>query len=215
MPAAGGGARRGRPCLRTVCASDGEWASSAHVPPAVTSVPVVDLSDSAEEAHNGWTAFYRREYPRLARAMFAYTGDREVACEVAQEAMARSWSHWARVARFANPAAWTCRVAMNLANSKWRRRLLARHVAAEGSTNEAAVDIDVGMRLAVRQAVAELPRRQRTAVVLRYFVDLSVEDVARLMRCRPGTVTALTAQAIGRLRACAALTEHDPGREPR
>jgi RNA polymerase sigma factor (sigma-70 family) len=183
----------------------------ALVPAAVPTA--VELCDAATAAHIGWTAFYRHEYPRLASALFAYTGDREVGRELAQEAMARAWQHWARIAEFENPAAWTCRVAMNLANSTWRRMLLSRRVAHR-VTEEASAEPDIHVRLAVRQAVAGLPRRQRTAVVLRYFVDLPVEDVARLMGCRPGTVTAMTVQAIAKLRDCVGLAEHEHEGKP-
>ena len=55
--------------------------------------------------------------------------------------------------------------------------------------------------LAVRAAVASLPRRQRAALVARYFADLSVSDTAVLLGCAPGTVKALTSQAISRLQA--------------
>lgn len=160
-------------------------------------------------ADGAWTAFYRREYPRLTSALFAYTGDREVASELAQEAMARAWDHWTRVAHFDNPAAWTCRVAMNLANSSWRRMLLARRIATQRQCEEPVIEADIGVRLAVRQAVIALPRRQRTAIALRYFADLSIEDAAKLMRCRPGTVTALTVQAIANLRNGAGLIEQE------
>jgi RNA polymerase sigma factor (sigma-70 family) len=59
---------------------------------------------------------------------------------------------------------------------------------------------DAAAVLAVRAAVARLPSRQRIAVVLRYFADLPVRDVAELMRIAEGTVKALTAQAIANLR---------------
>lgn len=177
--------------------------SSPDVEPATTR-----LRENADAADVGWTSFYRGEYPRLASALFAYTGDSEVASELAQEAMARAWSQWSRIASFENPAAWTCRVAINLANSSFRRALIFRRIAAHPMRVEAPVEPDIGVRLAVRHAVASLPRRQREAVVLRFLLDLPVDEVARLMRCRPGTVTAMTVQALARLRTCAELTEH-------
>lgn len=169
---------------------------------------VVGLSDAVDVAH-AWTDFYRTEYPRLARTLFAYTGNPEVASELAQDAMARAWSNWGRVGRLENPGAWTCRVALNLANSAWRRLAHARRFALHATPVEEAAQSDIELGLAVRQAVALLPRRQRTAIALRYFADLSVHEVARIMRCRPGTVTAMTAQAMERLRACAALTDEE------
>jgi RNA polymerase sigma factor (sigma-70 family) len=52
----------------------------------------------------------------------------------------------------------------------------------------------------VRAAVATLPSRQRAAVVLRYFNDLSVADTAEILGCAEGTVKALTSQAVANLR---------------
>jgi len=182
---------------------------SAAVPRTAAGPTLVGESENAAAIHRGWSDFYRQEYPRLARAMFAYTGDREVAGELAQEAMARAWGQWSRIVQFDNPGAWTCRVAMNLANSRWRRVLLSRRITVHRRNEEAVAEADVGLTVAVRQAVAALPPRQRAAVVWRYFVDLPVADVARLMGCQPGTVTALTGQAIAKLRHCAGLNEDE------
>jgi RNA polymerase sigma factor (sigma-70 family) len=150
-------------------------------------------------------AFYESEFPRLSGALTLYCGDRELAAELAQEAMARLCRHWDRVQHLDSPAGWVHRVGMNLANSAFRR---ARRRPPTTSP-EAAAGPDAASAFAVRAAVAELPRRQRTAVILRYFVDLPVAEVARLMRCSPGTVKALTSQAIANLRRHGALLD-DP-----
>jgi RNA polymerase sigma factor (sigma-70 family) len=90
---------------------------------------------------------------------------------------------------------------MNLANSWFRRRKAERtatdRVRAFPESRERWQPEEV---LAVRAAVSALPRRQRTALVLRYFRDLTVEQAAHEMGCRPGTVKALTSQAIAGLR---------------
>jgi RNA polymerase sigma factor (sigma-70 family) len=70
-------------------------------------------------------------------------------------------------------------------------RLLGR-----GETHE----VDASTSDAVRAAVRRLPRRQREAVIHRFFLGLTVEETAASMRCAPGTVTALTHQALTRLR---------------
>jgi len=148
--------------------------------------------------------FYRAELPRLVGALTLYCGDRELAAELAQEAMTRAWRHWSRVGRLDSPRAWVYRVGVNLANSAWRRAVLRHRLPA---AVEAAPEHDVGGAVAVRAAVAALPRRQRTALVLRYFVDLPAAEVAVLMRCTPETVRGLTHQAIRNLRERSGLTE--------
>jgi DNA-directed RNA polymerase specialized sigma24 family protein len=55
-------------------------------------------------------------------------------------------------------------------------------------------------QLAVRAAVALLPHRQRAALVLRYYADLSVAEVAEALECAPGTVKSLTSKGVAGLR---------------
>jgi RNA polymerase sigma-70 factor (sigma-E family) len=157
-------------------------------------------------------AFVRREHPRLVGALSLYCGDLDVAEEVAQEALARACRDWSRLAGMRSPGAWTHRVAINLANSWYRRRSAeqrarARHGPSDDGVGREADSADV---LAVRQAVAALPRRQRAAVVLRYFSDLPVTEVADALGCAEGTVKALTHKGIANLRR----QLDDPGLQP-
>jgi RNA polymerase sigma-70 factor (ECF subfamily) len=146
------------------------------------------------------TAFCRREFPRLVGALTLYCGDADVAQELAQETLARACQRWRRVRELDLPGAWAYRVGLNLANSHFRRARYERTARQRvGMAREPATS-DTDAALTLRAAVAALPRRQRTALVLRYFVDLPVAEVARLMSCREGTVKALTAQAIASLR---------------
>lgn len=147
-------------------------------------------------------ALCRREHPRLVASMTAYTGDRDLAVELSQEALARACLHWGEVRAMAAPGAWLHRVAVNLANSSLRRRRFERaalaRAAARTPTSVPPPGAPPGP--AVRQALRGLPPRQREAVVLRYVLDLSVESAAERMGCAAGTVRALTAQGIAGLR---------------
>jgi RNA polymerase sigma-70 factor (sigma-E family) len=145
--------------------------------------------------------FCRRVRPRLVGTLSLLVGDANVAEELAQETLARVWVGWARLGPLTEPArgAWAYRVAVNLANSWWRRRLAERRALGR-FTDRARGDPDLADAVAVRRAVATLPRRQRTALVLRYYADLPVAEVAALMGCAPGTVKALTSQALRGLR---------------
>jgi RNA polymerase sigma factor (sigma-70 family) len=144
------------------------------------------------------------EYARLLGMLTLYTSDRDLAAELAQEALARACLHWRRVQHMDAPGAWLYRVALNLANSAFARRRAERRARADAAllvsaTRPAGPDLDDVVTL--RQALVGLAPRQRAAVVLRYYADLPVDDVASLMRCRPGTVRALTHQGLQRLRA--------------
>jgi RNA polymerase sigma factor (sigma-70 family) len=98
-----------------------------------------------------------------------------------------------------SPEAWAFRVAFNLAASRFRRGAAERRARARlGPPDDHATDH--ADAVAVRQAVAALPRRQRAALVLRYFADLPVDRTAEVLGCAPGTVKSLTSQAIASLR---------------
>jgi RNA polymerase sigma-70 factor (sigma-E family) len=147
-------------------------------------------------------AFVRTEHPRLVGALALYCGDLDVAEEIAQEALARACRDWSTVSTLRSPGAWTHRVAVNLATSHFRRRAAERRARARHGPSDDGVgrEADAADVLAVRTAVAALPRRQRAAVVLRYYADLPVSEVAEALGCAEGTVKSLTAKAVAALR---------------
>lgn len=144
-------------------------------------------------------AFCRDVWPRLAASLAFYCHDRAVGEELAQEALTRAWARWNHVAAMESPEAWVYRVALNLARSQFRRSRAERR-ALQRSTVAHIAPSDAADAIAVRQAVAELPERQRAALILRYFADLPVASVAEILDCAQGTVKSLTSQGIDRLR---------------
>lgn len=145
--------------------------------------------------------FCRREYPRLVGALAYYTGDPDLAEELAQDALVQACRHWDRLVGFEAPGAWVHRVGINLANSRFRRtaakRRAERHLGPPGDHR----DPDSAAAVALRAVIAGLPRDMRTVIVLRYFADQSVKEVARHLRVPENTVKTLTRRAIERLRA--------------
>jgi RNA polymerase sigma-70 factor, ECF subfamily len=148
-------------------------------------------------------------HPSLYGALLLYCGSREVAEDLTQETLLRVWRHWATVSAMSRPDRWALRVAFNLAKSGFRRVRIARRVAALADPTYADRDSDPTDAIAVRAAVATLPARQRAAVVLRYFNDLSVADTAEILGCAEGTVKALTSQAVANLRRSISADTHD------
>lgn len=148
------------------------------------------------------TDFCGRELPKLIGVLTLYSGNRALGEELAQEALARLCLRWAQVRDMRSPEAWVHRVGINLANSYFRRRLveMRAHRRTRG-TETATREPDAADAIAIRKAVASLPRRQRAAVVLRYYADLKVSEVADLMDCPESTVKTLTRRGIERLRA--------------
>ena len=140
-----------------------------------------------------------------------YCGDRAVAEELAQEALVRVWERWGRIEA---PRAFTYHVAFNLARSSLRRRGAERRAKArlQSRTPRDADLHDNATAMAVRQAVRALPERQRTAIVARFYADMTVAEAAVAMGCAPGTVKALTSQAITNLRRSGVAFDDPPDR---
>ena len=146
------------------------------------------------------------QHARIVGMLALYTGDEHVAQELAQDALLKLCQHWPSV-RNGNPSAWLTTVAMNLGRSMFRRRLAARRARVRhGPPDDQVVD-DRADVLAVREAVAALPQRQREVIVHRFYLRASVNETAEAMGCASGTVKSLTNRAVVALRAAGL----DPG----
>jgi RNA polymerase sigma factor (sigma-70 family) len=143
-----------------------------------------------------------REHPRLVGALSLYCGDDDLARELAQEVIARTCRAWPKVISMEAPGAWMHRVAMNLANSA-ARRAKAGLRASHRSDPVADIhnDADVATVVALRAALQLLPLSQRSVLVLRYYLDLGVREVADVLGCPEGTVKTLTSRGIAALRS--------------
>lgn len=145
-------------------------------------------------------ALIQREHPVLVGAVGLYLGDQQDAEDIAQEALVRLVQRWP-LPGVDSPGAWVMRVAFNLATSRHRRRAVHARAVARLAVRPAEEPVDPGDALAVRRAVLALPNRQRAAIVLRYFADLSVRETATHLGCPEGTVKTLVHQGIKNLRA--------------
>lgn len=155
--------------------------------------------------------FCRAEHPRLVGLLSLYCGDRSVAEELAQEALARACRDWRRVRSHDNPGAWVQRVAFNLARSHFRRRRVEQRAQARLDRAPEATSDDPADAIALRRAVAALPRRQKEALCLRYFLDLPIAEIAERLGCPDSTAKSLVRRGLARLRRDGALadTEED------
>lgn len=151
----------------------------------------------------GLISFCRREHGRIVGLLSLYCGDAAVAEELAQDALTRVCRDWRRVRKMDYPEAWASRVAINLANSHFRRRAAEKRARERlASRPDAAAGApDAAVALSVRHAVAALPPRQRTALLLHYFCDLPFARVAELMGAPEPTVKSLARRGIERLRS--------------
>jgi RNA polymerase sigma factor (sigma-70 family) len=137
-------------------------------------------------------------YALARRAAYRILGDGAGADDVAEETMVRAYARWWSVAGHAE--AWVTRVASNLAISEWRHRRSA--IEARRFADRSAVSLDNRSvdRVDLSRVIAQLPRRQREVVTLRYLMDMPEAEVAEVLRCSPGTVSRHTARGLARLR---------------
>jgi RNA polymerase sigma-70 factor (sigma-E family) len=149
----------------------------------------------------GFRDFVASRSPALLRSAWMLTGDLQLAEDLLQTALARTWPHWSRVST-GQPDAYVRRVMVRTHGAWWRRRWRAEAPAAvvpdETVADPYLQSDDRGVLIA---ALAGLPTRQRQAVVLRYYDDLPEKEVADLMGCSVGTVKSQSAKGLARLRA--------------
>lgn len=150
--------------------------------------------------------WYRTAHPRLGAALTVSFGDSDVAQEAADEAVARALQHWSRVSVMDSPTGWVFQVGFNIARRRLRRRAaevrLLRRVRVEDEQPPAGE---------LWSLVADLPARQREAVVLRHVGQLREAEIGDVMAITRGTVSATLRAAYQSLRI--ELAEPSPTQE--
>lgn len=150
-------------------------------------------------------------WPGLVRLAFGLTGDRWLAEDLAQTALASAYASWWRVRRADDPDAYVRRILINASKSRWRRSRVGEPsavVAPEAAVPDPTTSVDE--RSALLVALHELPPRQRAVVVLRYWEDLTDAQAAALLGCSASTVRSQAARALAKLRASGALAGSGP-----
>jgi len=155
-------------------------------------------------------------WPGLVRLAFGLTGDRWLAEDLAQTALASAYASWWRVRKADDPDAYVRRILINASKSRWRRHRAAEQPGgppAEVPDPAADPAAAVGERSALLAALSTLPPRQRAVVVLRYWEDLTDAQAAALLGCSASTVRSQAARALAKLRASGALADTGTGGE--
>ena len=149
--------------------------------------------------------------PRLKRLAYLLTGDVDTAEDLLQSAYAKALPRWSRIRTYDQPDAYMRRVLVNGRTSMWRRSR-GREVLTDQVPDRPAVDAgrhDDAEEL--RQALRALPAKQRAAVVLRFYCDLSEQETAAAMGVSVGTVKSHTSRGLARLRELVPATGRAAG----
>lgn len=151
----------------------------------------------------------------LLGTAYLLTRDRQAAEELVQDTLVALYPRWSRVAQAQSPIAYVRRSLINRYLNQQRSGAASELVidfTAAGAP-ERRPDPDFALRVddrdQLRRVLSTLPARQRAAVVLRYFHDLSDQQVAETMGCRATTVRSLISRALSTLRGDAAITGLD------
>lgn len=139
--------------------------------------------------------FVHAHYPRLVGAVALLCGSRAAAEDAVQEALARAWERSLRGEHIDSLPAWVTTVSLNLARSGLRRLRAERRARAHLTRAPDDVATAADARVDLRRALRRLPRRQREATVLRYYLGLDILEVARVMDAPEGTIKSLLSRA--------------------
>jgi RNA polymerase sigma-70 factor (ECF subfamily) len=168
------------------------------------------MGDDPLDATEAVRAAYQAYYRRLVGQVFALTADLAEAQDVVQEAFARTLARPGSFLASDDPERWLRVTALNLARTRFRRRVLFTRLVRTGRIEPAAESVP-GLspdRLALLAALRQLGRPTREAVVLHHLADLPVEEVAATLTVPIGTVKARLVR--GRRALAKLLSEGEP-----
>ncbi len=154
---------------------------------------------STSEREAEFTAYVAARRAHLRRTAFLLCGDWHAAEDLVQITLAKLYAAWPRL-RDASPEGYArqtlVRVHIDETRRPWRRETSALYLPERAADERLSVED----RESLLTALAGLPSGQRRAVVLRYWLGLSVEETAQDLRCSIGTVKSQTSRAVARLR---------------
>lgn len=154
-----------------------------------------------------FTEFARARAPWLRKVAYLLCGDWHRADDLVQASMLKLYTGWHRAGHVENVDGYARRTLINMflaeQRGPWWVRVISHgrepdpEILAD-ARSPTALDLDAALDL--RTALAALPPRQRAAVVLRYYCDLSVDQTAEILGCSTGNVKSQTSRGLRSLR---------------
>ena len=154
----------------------------------------------ADAAAMAVTGLFRAHHLELVRLALLMTGDLAAAEDVVQDAFEQLHRRWPSLRRHDSGLAYVRSSVLNGCRSVHRRaRVARRHAARLAEPPATGADTAAGERSDLIAALLVLPRRQREVLVLRYYADLDVAEVAATLRIGPSTVRSTAARGLAAL----------------
>jgi RNA polymerase sigma-70 factor (sigma-E family) len=145
------------------------------------------------------TRFASEQSVALTRFAYVLTGDRQLAEDLVQEALLAMHRRFGETIALEHCLAYARRVIVNRHISQGRRSASTETVTST-LPDQPVPPVDLTETDAMWRRLAGLAHRQRAVLVLRYYLDLPDAEIARVLRCRVGTVRSLAARAFAVLR---------------
>lgn len=140
---------------------------------------------------------YTEAYPGLVRLAFVLTGSFETSEDLVQDCFVRLHRHYSRLEA---PERYAKQAVVNACRSHFRRTGRERDRRPLLYVVDATTAVSGPAPGELHDVLLTLPYRQRAAIVLRYYADLSEAEIAETLGCRPGTVGSLIHRGLGKLR---------------
>ena len=151
---------------------------------------------------DAFSAFVAGNSRRLRRTAYLLCGDWQLAADITQEALIRVYVAWPRLERSGGLLAYARKAVLSATVDMKRKRSSTEIVAPADDTTPSPDDVEASVvgRESLMKALSALPPRQRACVVLRYFEDLPMAEIAAVLGCREGTAKSQTSRGIATLR---------------
>lgn len=150
---------------------------------------------------NDTATLYRRHAPALHRLAFLMTGDRESADDIVQEAFVRMIARLGHVRNVDRLDYYLRRTVVNVTNGYFRRRAVERrHAQRRSEATAHDVPTEIAMSQDLGTSLRRLPVRQRAALILRYYEDLTEADVGEVMGISRRAASSLISRGLAALR---------------
>lgn len=162
----------------------------------VASVPSQPDSAWSSRMANAYDAFA----PSMYRLAVSLTSDHSAAEDLLQEAFVRVFGRPRQIKSSRDLGAYLHRTVINLARRRWRRSKMERMFMTRPESRGESDTTGDALHEAVWQLLRQLPIRQRAAIVLHYYEDLSEAEVAERLACSPAAARSLMHRGMKKLR---------------